>query len=68
MSSRTLTFLGFALIVAAAAVWQVAAIIDPHRATIGRMQRWLMGSLGARIMLFAFWAWLGVHLFARGKG
>jgi hypothetical protein len=68
MSSRTVTFLGFALIVGAAAVWQVVAIIGPHRATIGQMQRWVMGSLGARIALFAFWAWLGLHLFARGKG
>lgn len=68
MSSRTLTLLGFALIVGAAAVWQVVAVIGPHRASIGRMQRWLMGSLGARIMLFAIWAWLGWHLFARGRG
>jgi hypothetical protein len=68
MSSRTLTYLGFALIVGAAILWQVVAVVSPHRATIGRMQRWVMGSLAARILLFAFWAWLGLHLFARGKG
>lgn len=68
MTSRALTFLGFAVIIGAAAAWQVAAIISPRRATIGRMQRWVMGSLGARIVLFAFWAWLGLHLFARGAG
>jgi hypothetical protein len=68
MSSRTLTFIGFGVIVGAAAVWQVLAIVGPHRATIGQVQRWLMGSLAFRVLLFAFWAWLGLHLFARGSG
>jgi hypothetical protein len=68
MSSRTLTFIGFGVIVGAAAVWQVFAIVGPRRATIGHMQRWIMGSFAVRILLFAFWAWLGLHLFARGSG
>jgi hypothetical protein len=68
MSSRTLTFIGFGVIVGVAAVWQVVAIVGPRRATIGQVQRWLMRSLGFRIALFAFWAWLGLHLFARGSG
>jgi Family of unknown function (DUF6186) len=68
MSSRTLTFIGFGIIVGAAVVWQVVAVVSPNRATIGRVQRWAMGALGVRILLFAFWAWLGLHLFARGSG
>jgi hypothetical protein len=59
---------GFGVIVGAAAVWQVVAVLRPHRATIGQVQRWAMGSLVVRILLFAFWAWLGLHLFARGSG
>jgi hypothetical protein len=44
MTSRTLTFVGFGVIVGAAAVWQVVAVVGPHRATIGQVQRWAMGS------------------------
>ena len=68
MSSRTLTFIGFAVIVGAAVVWEIVAILHPRKVTIGQVQRWLMRSLAFRIVLFAFWAWLGVHLFARGSG
>jgi hypothetical protein len=68
MSTRTLTFVGFGVIVGAAVVWQVVTTVSSHRATIGHVQRWMMGSLAVRIGLFAFWAWLGLHLFARGSG
>jgi hypothetical protein len=68
MSSRIVTFIGFGVIVAAAAVWQVVALVTPNRATIGHIQRWLMQSVWVRVVLFAFWAWLGLHLFARGSG
>ena len=68
MSSRTFTFIGFGVIVGAAVVWQAVAMIGRRRATIGQVQRWLMGSLPVRILFFAFWAWLGLHLFARGSG
>lgn len=54
MSSRSLTFVGFGVIVGAAVVWQVVAVLSPHRATIGHVQRWVMGSLVVRILLFAF--------------
>lgn len=68
MNSRTITFIGFGVIVAAAAVWQVVALVTPHRATIGQVQRWGMQSVWVRVGLFVFWAWLGLHLFARGSG
>jgi hypothetical protein len=68
MSSRALTFIGFAIIVGAAVFWEILAILHPRRVTIGQVQRWLMKSVTFRILLFAFWAWLGLHLFARGSG
>ena len=68
MSSRALTFIGFGVIVGAAVIWEILAILRPRRVTIGQVQRWLMKSVTFRILLFAFWAWLGLHLFARGSG
>jgi hypothetical protein len=66
MSSRVATFIGFALIVGAAIAWEISALLRPGRVAIGQVQRWLMRSFAFRIVLFVFWAWLGVHLFARG--
>lgn len=68
MTSRGLTYAGFAVIFAAALVLEGVAIIKPGRVTFGSIQRWLMRFLTFRILLFVFWAWLGVHLFARGSG
>ena len=68
MTSRALTFIGFAVIVGAAIVWEIVALTRARTVTLGEVQRWLMKSFGFRIALFVFWAWLGVHLFARGSG
>ena len=68
MTSRGLTYAGFALIFGAAIVLEAVAIIRPGRVTLGSLQRSLMRFLTFRILLFAFWAWLGVHLFVRRSG
>ena len=68
MTSRAVTFIGFAVIVGAAIAWEIVALTRPTKVGIGQVQRWLMKSLVFRIALFAFWAWLGLHLFARGSG
>jgi hypothetical protein len=68
MISRALTYGGFAVIVGGALVWEIVAIVRPGRVTLGSVQRWLMRSITFRILLFGFWAWLGLHLFARGSG
>lgn len=68
MTSRIVTFIGFGVIVAAATIWQVVAIVTPRRASIGQVRSWLMQSAWMRVGLFVFWAWVGLHLFARGSG
>lgn len=68
MTSRAVTFIGFGVIVGAAIVWEIVALTRPMKVGIGQVQRWLMKSFGFRIALFTFWAWLGLHLFARGSG
>lgn len=68
MTSGRLTYAGFAVIAAAALVWQLVAILGPRRATIGQLQRWMLGSRAYRVAIIVFWAWLGVHIFARGRG
>jgi hypothetical protein len=55
----------FAVIFGSALAWEVLAILRPRFVTIGRVLRWLMASVAFRFALFAFWAWAGVHLFAR---
>jgi Family of unknown function (DUF6186) len=68
MSSRTITFFGFGLIVTAAVVWSIVAARSPTLITLprllARVTRWRV----VRFLLVVGWAWLGWHLFARGSG
>jgi hypothetical protein len=68
MSSRALTFAGFALIALVAVVWEVVSILRMPNMTIGRAVRWAMRARTARLLFLAFWIWVGWHLFARGSG
>jgi hypothetical protein len=68
MGSRAITLIGFAVIVGAAIVWEIVATLHPRWVTVGQVQRWLMRSFAFRVFLFGLWAWLGLHLFARGSG
>jgi hypothetical protein len=68
VSSRTLTYAGFALIAAIAVVWEIVGILRWPTMTLERVVRWAMRSRTARLLLLAFWIWVGWHLFARGSG
>ena len=65
MSSRAVSLAVFAVIFGSGFAWELVAILWPRFVTIGRVLRWLMSSVAFRFALFAFWAWAGVHLFAR---
>jgi Family of unknown function (DUF6186) len=68
MSSRTFTFIGFAIIVGAAVVWSVVTARNPGLITLPRLLGRLTRSRIVRVVLVIGWAWLGWHLFARGSG
>ena len=68
LSSRSVTFAGFAAIAAIAVAWEVVSALRFPTMTLGRVVRWAMRARTARLLLLAFWIWLGWHLFARGSG
>jgi len=68
MSSRTVTFFGFGLIVTAAVVWSIVAARSPTLITLPRLLARVTRSRIVRFLLVVGWAWLGWHLFARGSG
>jgi hypothetical protein len=68
LSSRSVTFAGFAAIAAVAVVWEVVSVRRFCTMTLGRVVRWAMRGRTARLLLLAFWIWVGWHLFARGSG
>jgi hypothetical protein len=77
MTSRTVTFVGFAVITGLILMW---AAFSARRANLadaaksvgavspGRAVGTLTRTKGGRVTMFLVWAWLGVHLFARGSG
>jgi len=68
MSSRALTFLGFAVIAAAAVAWSFVSARRPNLVTLPRLLTRLTRSRLVRILLLLGWGWVGWHLFARGSG
>jgi len=68
VSSRAVTFAGFAAIVAVAVAWELVSALRFPNMTLGRVVRWAMRARTARLVFLAFWIWLGWHLFARGSG
>jgi hypothetical protein len=67
MTWRNVTFAGFALIVASAAVWSAIATRHNYMSLPGVLGR-LNRSRVVRLVFVLAWAWLGWHLFARGSG
>lgn len=68
MTSRTITFAGFAVILVSIIL---VAVIAAHRAhwmslpdAFGTLKR----NRVVRILVVVGWVWLGWHLFARGSG
>ena len=68
MSSRTLGYLGFAVIAAVAVGWSVVAARRPNVITLPGLLARLTRSRVLRLVLVMVWAWVGWHLFARGSG
>ena len=68
LDSRFFTYAGFAIIAALALAWEVLSTLRLKSMTVQRTIRWAMGSRVVRLVLLAFWIWVGWHLFARGSG
>ena len=68
MSSRALTYLGFAVIAAAAVVWSFVSARRPDLVTLPQLLARLTRSRVIRLLILVGWAWVGWHLFARGSG
>jgi hypothetical protein len=65
MSSRVLTFAGFAVIVGAAIAWTVVTATRRGLPTIGEAFAALTRTRLARTIAVLGWAWIGWHLFVR---
>lgn len=63
--SRTLTLAGWAALVVAAAVLEVAARRAGRGATAAAVVRAVTRHRAGRLLLQAGWLWLGWHLFVR---
>lgn len=66
MSARSVTLLGWAVLVAGFVALQVRALVRRERfATVGDALALLLRSRAARALLLLGWLWLGWHVFAR---
>jgi Family of unknown function (DUF6186) len=71
VTSRSITFAGFAVIVGVMLVWAAFSARRAHRpdsVTLARAVGALTRTKWGRVMMLLVWAWLGLHLFARGSG
>jgi hypothetical protein len=71
MTSRSITFAGFAVIVGMILVWAALSADRarrPQSVSLARAVGTLTRTKRGRVTMFLVWAWLGVHLFARGSG
>lgn len=71
MTSRSITFAGFAVIVGMTLAWAAFSARQarrPNSVTLARAVGALTRTKGGRVTMFLIWAWLGLHLFARGSG
>jgi hypothetical protein len=68
VTSRSVTYTGFAVIVAAGLIWSVVTARSTDLVTLPRLLARLTRSRWVRLLFVLGWAWLGWHLFARGSG
>jgi uncharacterized protein DUF6186 len=68
VTSRTATFIGYAVILALIGVWTVITARHARWMTLRDAIASLTRRRGARIVVVLGWVWLGWHLFARGSG
>ena len=67
MSSSGVTLAGFEVIGVLLVLWAAYVRLSPNRLTLGRAVAMLTRSRSGKVTVFLIWAWLGVHLFARGS-
>ena len=68
MTSRTVTYVGYAAILFAICLWTVMTARHAHWVTLPAAIASLMRRKAVRIVVVLGWVWLGWHLFARGSG
>ncbi len=68
MTSRAITLAGFAVIVAMIVAWAAFTVRRPNSVSLSRAVTTLTRTRTGRVLMFLVWAWLGLHLFARGSG
>ena len=67
MGTRTVAFVGWAVIIGVLLAWQGLALANaPEWPTLSSMLRAFMRAPAGRFVLFGLWLWLGWHLFIRG--
>ena len=66
--ARTVTFTGFAVIVGLLVVWGAVTARRPNSMSLAQAVGTLTRSKVGRVVMLLVWAWLGLHLFARGSG
>lgn len=65
MSSRALTFAGFAVILAAGIVWTIVTAARHDLPTLRQALAALTRTRVTRTLVLLGWAWIGWHLFVR---
>jgi hypothetical protein len=68
VTSRTITFVGYALILASIILLATVATRRPTWMTMPDALSALTRRRTVRILVVVGWMWLGWHLFARGSG
>lgn len=63
--TRTVTLLGYATIVASAVALEVVARRSPRLSTLGDVLASVLRRPPWRLLLLAFWLWVGWHVFVR---
>ena len=68
VTSRTVSFVGFGVIVVLMITWATVAALVPNWMSLPDAFKVLTRRRWLRILVVAGWIWLGWHLFARGSG
>jgi hypothetical protein len=68
MSTRAVTFAGFAVIGVLIVAWAGYSARRAGSLNLPQAVGALTRTTAGRVTMFLFWAWLGLHLFARGSG
>jgi hypothetical protein len=68
MTSRTITFIGYGVILAAIVGWALLAARRDRGLSLSDAIILLTRTRTARVLVVIGWIWLGWHLFARGSG